>query len=132
MGLDMYAYTTLKEVADKYPDVNPEFTEAERTTMGRGFAYWRKFNNLHGWMEDLYRSKGGTGEFNCDFIRLKPEDIDSLEKAAQEMSLKPVAGFFFGTQDEFNEEDKQEVLDFCKKCRTAFDDGFAVYYSSWW
>ena len=132
MGLDMYALTALKETADKYSDVNPEFTEAERSTMNRDFAYWRKFNALHGWMHDLYEHKGGTGDFNCDYVRLQPEDIDSLDQAAQEMSLTPVAGFFFGSQDEFNEEDKQDVLDFCKKCRTAFDDGLAVYYTSWW
>lgn len=128
----MYALTALKETADKYSDVNPEFTEAERATMNRDFAYWRKFNALHGWMQDLYERKGGTGDFNCDYVRLKPEDIDSLEQAAKEMSLKPVAGFFFGSQDKFNEEDKEEVLDFCDKCRNAFANGLVVYYTSWW
>lgn len=28
--------------------------------------YWRKHPNLHGWMEQLYRDKGGAEEiFNC-------------------------------------------------------------------
>ena len=132
MGLDMHAITALKETADKYPDVNPEFTEAERTTMNRDFAYWRKFNNLHGWMEALYRSKGGTGDFNCDYVRLHNEDIDSLESAAKNMDMAPVAGFFFGSQEEFNDDDKAEVLGFCEKSRDAIKRGLAVYYYSWW
>ena len=96
------------------------------------FAYWRKFNALHGWMHRLYESKGGEGEFNCDTVRLNPEDIDELEKAAMEKSLSPVPGFFFGSQEEFNDEDREEVLNFCSKCRSAFSEGKAVFYNSWW
>lgn len=96
------------------------------------FAYWRKFNALHGWMHRLYESKGGVGEFNCDTVRLNPEDIDELEKAAMKKSLSPVAGFFFGAQTEFDDEDQKEVLDFCSKCRSAFSEGKAVFYNSWW
>lgn len=96
------------------------------------FAYWRKFNALHGWMQDLYERKGGTGDFNCDTVRLKPEDIDELEDAAENKLLTPVSGFFFGSQKEFNDEDRKEVLDFCSKCRSAFSEGKAVFYNSWW
>ena len=96
------------------------------------FAYWRKFNALHGWMKDLYERKGGEGEFNCDTVRLNPEDINELEEAAKNKLLAPVPGFFFGSQDEFNDEDREEVLEFCSKCRLAFSEGKAVFYNSWW
>lgn len=96
------------------------------------FAYWRKFNALHGWMHRLYESKGGDGEFSCNTLRLNPEDIDALEKDAMEKSLSPVAGFFFGAQTEFDEEDQKTVLDFCSKCRSAFSEGKAIFYNSWW
>jgi hypothetical protein len=28
----------------------------------RELAYWRKHPSLHGWMEHLFRAKGGTAE----------------------------------------------------------------------
>lgn len=96
------------------------------------FAYWRKFNALHGWMQNLYERKGGTGEFNCDTVRLNPEDIDELEQAAKAKILKPVSGFFFGEQADFSESDKEEVLVFCSNCRSVFSEGKAVFYNSWW
>ena len=96
------------------------------------FAYWRNFNALHGWMQRLYESKGGEGGFNCDTVRLNPEDIDELEKAAMNKALSPVPGFFFGAQTEFDDEDQKDVLEFCSKCRSAFSEGKAVFYNSWW
>ena len=97
------------------------------------FAYWRKFNHLHGWMEQLYRKKGGTAEsFNCVSVRLNPEDLDRLESMAAIKALPPTEGFFFGSTKPFSDEDKQEVLDFVKKARNAINDGKAVLYSSWW
>lgn len=97
------------------------------------FAYWRKFNALHGWMRDLYERKGGKDpEFNCNTVRLMPEDVAELEQAAMSKTLAPVPGFFFGGQDEFSDEDRDDVLAFCAKCRVAFDSGKAVFYNSWW
>jgi hypothetical protein len=95
------------------------------------FAYWRKFNNLHGWMEDLYRSKGGTSEdFNCDNVRLTLEDLQALEEDAR--NLEPRAGFFFGSCDRMTPEDVEDVLSFVAKAREAITNGRAVVYSSWW
>ena len=39
-------------------------------------AYWRKHNALHGWMESLYRKKGGTEEFNCIPVELNKTDLE--------------------------------------------------------
>lgn len=97
------------------------------------FAYWRKFNHLHGWMEALYRSKGGaSADFNCDTVRLMPEDLDRLESMAKMKALPATAGFFFGGLEPFNDGDKQEVIDFVQKARQAISEGYAPVYSSWW
>jgi hypothetical protein len=96
------------------------------------FAYWRKFNALHGWMESLYREKGGTDTFNCTNVRLQEADLARLEADAQAMRLKPTTGFFFGSQHPFGDEERDEVLEFVAKARAAIAHGKAVFYSSWW
>lgn len=97
------------------------------------FAYWRKFNALHGWMESLYRRKGGVSkDFNCDTVRLTLENLDELFADASNKRLAPTAGFFFGVQEPFSDDDKQEVIDFVWKARRAISEGYVVVYSSWW
>lgn len=136
MGLDMYAYSCdAKDIGDQQVDI--KITDEEGNyiipSFFREFGYWRKFNNLHGWMEQLYRNKGGTDpSFNCVVVRLMPEDIDILESMASLKALPPTQGFFFGGQEEFSDEDKQDVLAFVHKCRDAFKDGKAILYDSWW
>jgi len=126
MGLDMYAFTV------------------DATTIGDGvvdmalgddamqISYWRKFNALHGWMEDLYRQKGGSKEsFNCTTVRLTANDLDRLEMDVGANKLVPVNGFFFGAQ-EIYPEDLESVGDFVKVAKEAIADGKAVFYDSWW
>ncbi len=126
MGLDMYAFTVPAEWAgDTETDYTPD---ADRKTTE--LFYWRKFNALHGWMEDLYRTKGGIKTiFNCTTVRLTSEDLDRLEREAN--SLRPVAGFFFGEQVVYP-EDLESVAQFIHNARHALADGKAVFYDSWW
>lgn len=126
MGLDMYAYRVKKE----YAKGDFEFESDQQPS--EDLAYWRKFNALHGWMEDLYRSKGGDKEsFNCVPVRLTPDDIDMLESDLNENLLEPRAGFFFGEQTIYP-EDVESTKNFIRDARQAHDDGFEVYYDSWW
>ena len=134
MGLDMFAYrASQKLVGDK--QLGDELAQALFADgkpvpgVDRDFAYWRKFNALHGWMEALYRRKGGTDTFNLTTVRLMPEDIDRLE--AEIDSLVPTTGFLFGPQ-EYTDDDKQEVREFIARARVAFAEGDAVVYDSWW
>ena len=121
MGLDMFAYITRAEI----PPV-----DFERTENSTQLFYWRKHPNLHGWMEKLYRSKGGTdAEFNCVAVRLELPDIDALERAVGADGLPFITGFFFG---ESGPEDKQADLEFIRKARVALKDGLKVFYTSWW
>ena len=93
-------------------------------------AYWRKHPDLHGWMEQLYRKKGGTEKsFNGDPVLLTEEDIDSLKIAVLTRTLPSTSGFFFGAS-------KQEInfadLEFIEKAKEAIKEGYTIYYDSSW
>lgn len=93
-------------------------------------AYWRKHPDLHGWMENLYRRKGGTEtSFNGDTVLLTEEDIDNLKIAVLTRSLPSTSGFFFGeSEQEVNFED----LEFIEKAKGAIKEGYTIYYDSSW
>lgn len=153
MGLDMYAYTIKEElIGDAQIEINvldairqhygiDAITSYEHQDEIRNkaknenlfnpdFKYWRKFNHLHGWMEKLYYKKGGTETFDCIAIKITSEDLDQLEKDMD--SLKPTPGFFFGSYEDLDADDKEEIIEFIKDSREAIKDGYAVIYDSWW
>jgi hypothetical protein len=127
MGLDMYAFALPADsVGDKVTDV--EWLDDNRIEL----FYWRKFNALHGWMENLYRIKGGAkASFNCTTLRLDAKDLDRLEMDTGNNKLVPINGFFFGEQTIYP-EDLESVATFIAKAREALADGKAVFYDSWW
>lgn len=126
MGLDMYAFAVK---ADSFGD---RVVDAVLDDDAMQISYWRKFNALHGWMEDLYRLKGGAKEsFNCTTVRLDLKDLERLEMDVGANKLVPRNGFFFGSQ-EIYPEDLESVADFVKVARQAISDGKAVFYDSWW
>ena len=122
VGLDQYAY---RREADEDADGNVTIAE------------WRKHNRLHGWMEELYRDKGGdeTGNsFNCVEVELTESDIEQLEAHVTDKVLPETEGFFFGgdSYEEYEEYHKQADLDFIKEAYEALSEGKKVYYNSWW
>ena len=119
MGLDMYAFAV------------PQGTDMDGEVESKQeLAYWRKFNALHGWMEELYRSRGGSGTFNCVPVKLTEADLDLLEVDLGE-GLTPVEGFFFGAQTVYP-EDIESTKQFIADAREQIADGMDVYYDSWW
>ena len=121
MGLDMYAFAV------------PAGTDlGDEDVVGKQeLAYWRKFNALHGWMEQLYHSKGGNETFNCVAVQLTEVDLNELERAIGENTLKPTEGFFFGEQTIYP-EDIEATKEFIADAREQLADGMDVYYDSWW
>lgn len=93
-------------------------------------AYWRKHPNLQGWMERLYRQKGGAGEFNCVDVELTAEDIDQLEKDVIAGALPGTSGFFFGSDADAHY--READLRFISAARSALAEGHTVVYTSWW
>lgn len=132
MGLDMYGYTMRREFAgDRQTDVMPVTDEEREQAQLTEIAYWRKFNHLHGWMEKLYREKGGEATFNCRTVRLEASDLDRLEQALKNDELEHTPGFFFGGE-EIYPEDIEDTEKFIAAARHALAEGLAVFYDSWW
>ena len=121
MGLDMYA-----RVSAERPPQPVDFELSEHSAL----HYWRKHPDLHGWMERLYRDKGGSEEsFNCAAVQLTPEDLDRLEADIRGQLLPTTRGFFFGESDGAETADD---LAFIAKARQALAEGLTVFYTSWW
>lgn len=123
MGLDMYAYALAPEDVTQPTDFNVQAPSSQE------IHYWRKHPNLHGWMEDLYRQKGGVELFNGTPVELTEEDIDCLQASILDGTLPETDGFFFGSSDGSETEDD---LEFICKARDALADGLCVAYTSWW
>lgn len=139
MGLDMFAFAA-KTVKPNPSDEHSIVVGFEREDKeyeyfdGRQpeeIFYWRKFNALHAWMQNLYESRGGTQSFNCIGIRLFTDDLEALKEACKSKSLVPVNGFFFGSQDPVDDDDYASVLKFITVAEEYIRDGFVVYYDSW-
>ena len=125
MGLDMYAYSVAKN------EGNEDFSFCKDLAREE-IAYWRKHHDLHGWMEYLYRDKGGDADsFNCIPVRLTLEDLDNLRDDLMSSSLPETRGFFFGNNPP-DEDSLREDLMFIAKARVEIEMGREVYYDSWW
>lgn len=116
MGLDAFA---------RVEDGNKRAERADTE-----FAYWRKHPNLQGWMEKQWRYTGKTGEFNNEKLYLTNELLNELETDVTEVSLPKTNGFFYGqNSDEYY---KAQDLKFVSDARGYINDGYKVYYCSWW
>lgn len=127
MGLDMYVRTYKP---DEVEDVNG-LAAPKADARGDEIQYWRKHHDLHGWMEALYRSKGGTDEFNCVYVELTLADLDALETDIKERRLPETTGFFFGNNPPDADSDEAD-LEFIARARSEIESGLRVFYSSWW
>jgi len=122
----MYAFSTKakpkKEVDFETKNFDPE-----------EIHYWRKHPNLHGWMENLYRDKGGdpNASFNGECVVLTTSDLEDLEHDIKQNDLPDTSGFFFGQSGNDDEENENDLL-FVAKAREAIAEGKTVYYTSWW
>ena len=121
----MYAFKTKSQ-----PETDVDFSLDEENS-GEEICYWRKHPNLHGWMENLYDQKGGTEEFNCVNVKLNSDDLDALERDLNAARLPQTSGFFFGASDGSLDEINFD-LQFVKDAREAINQGYTVYYTSWW
>jgi hypothetical protein len=123
MGLDMYAHKTKAIPVDSVDFGTNNFNSQE-------LHYWRKHPNLHGWMENLYYTKGGNEDsFNCTNVLLSLDDLNNLEDDINNGNLPDTSGFFFGESDDGRMVDD---LEFVRKAKEAITEGYSVYYSSWW
>ena len=140
MGLDMYVYKT-KAKFTKEVDFNDEiFGKTEdgeidyenQIVVTEDLAYWRKHPDLHGWMEKLYRRKGGTDKsFNGDVVVLTLKDLAELKEVVMESQLPNTTGFFFGNSKS-DIYQRVKDLEFIEDAKAAILEGYTVYYDSSW
>lgn len=142
MGLDMYAYVAARDGQQKeFWDGAEHDKETgnyinDKVTKPIEIAYWRKHPNLHGWMEQLWQSKGcprdndDDSNFNGIELELTWEDIDMLENDINQGALPGTSGFFFGdpADDYYREDD----LKFIREARSQLFLGLRVFYNSSW
>ena len=142
MGLDMYAYVANKrgQYNDFYETAEFDGTtndfESDTVTKPYEIAYWRKHPNLHGWMEQLWVSKGrprqsvGWPIFNGIELELTWDDLDNLERAIRTGKLPDTEGFFFGkpSDNHYYEQD----LEFVNNAKAEVFLGLKVFYNSSW
>ena len=114
MGLDMFAYKVPKK------NIINDF-KFKKSDDVIEFAYWRKHNHLHGWFYNLYHLKGGVKDFDLVPLRLRTKDLNQLEEDIKYRNLLPAKDFFY-----------KYDLEFIENARKAIQDGYAVYYNSWW
>lgn len=127
MGLDQFVY--FRKIREKckyedtcpYKDIIDEYAYSKDEDM-----YFRKNRHLQGFMERLYKEKGGKGEFNCKQVEVTKEDLHKLTRA----SLKDDKGFFWG--DRTLDDDWTEIKKFKQEAGKALDGGYQVIYDSWW
>jgi len=132
MGLDMYwEYNK--------PRTFEGFDGKEHHAETSNLHYWRKHNALHGWFERLWEEKtpleDQKGDFNCEPVEVDLHDLRRLREDIMAGRLEPTAGFFFGSTDYSDEEwawVKRDAAEFIMKAHHAINDGYKVYYNSWW
>lgn len=125
MGLDMYAYFVRKEDAISDRECRLAYGQDEN-------FYWRKNYRLHNWMEKLWEKRTGNTDsnaFNCVQIRLYKADIENLEKAINSWKIDDSKPY---STKKYTTRDKMFDLQFCHEAKKVIEDGYAVYYDSWW
>lgn len=155
MGLDMYVFTTSKDVMDR--DFLRSSDDANFKKLDDSFFYWRKFYELDNWMKDLFYSKGGTKEFNCVAVRLTRKDIDklvydsninvlsnliedvSIENIDNEKVVKFLQKDFWSSDIKYLHglnlplNEIKDLLLFIRRSRNALkDEDVCLYYTNWW
>lgn len=137
MGLDQYAYAAAdeKQYGEFWDNGNWDSeTNDFKSTVSkpREIHYWRKHPNLQGWMEALWREKGGDPDINFNGIQLELtwEDLERLEKDILSGKMPETKGFFFGenSDDYYRDQD----LEFIKNARAEIFVGLRVFYNSSW
>ena len=103
---------------------------ANNTPMLR-IGSWRKHPNLHGYMESLYRARGGENEFNCQELELTKNDCEEIIVLSEKTGkgFETAQGFFWGKSD--SEHDKETIMHM-KEALDAIEQGYTIYYDSWW
>lgn len=127
MGLDMYISKSKDAEVDGMGFGTPDDTEE--------LHYFRKFNALHSYFADKYlelHPNLNASDFNCINVEITKEMLEEIEQGFSEESILPRSGFFFGDTSRVFPYHLIELGKMIIKAEQAFDEGYKVFYSSWW
>ena len=90
--------------------------------------YFRKFNALHGWLQNY--ANMDADKFNCHKLNIDKELLDKLRQDVLESKLENKSYFFWGSA--WSEDQiKEGVNRFILTCESAIKDGKQIYYFAW-
>lgn len=122
MGLDAYAFAINYQPTESVdftlpPEIDPE---------GTLFFQWRKNWCIQDIMAQIYFDKGGEDcSFNCAKVVLDEDDLVYLEEAIRQADYE-------NESPEYREIERERDLNFVRQAREKIQQGFTVFYDSWW
>ena len=127
MGLDMSFY---KIGGVKSISPTGEIETDEKYKMEE-IKYYRKFNALHGLLNDLYLKRGG-GDMNCVLVNISLSDIKLIRENCLNKTLKPQVGFFWGNQEPVSDEEYEDLYTLTVEMEELNSEGWYVAYCGDW
>lgn len=127
MGLDMSFY---KLGGVESISSNGEIETSDKFVM-ENIAYYRKFNALHGLLNDLYLCRGGS-DMNCVLVNVSLEDVNLIKEHCLNKTLKPQEGFFWGSQQPVSDGEYEELYDLTILMEDLISDGWIIGYCGDW
>jgi hypothetical protein len=137
MGLDQHFYST-----------NEDITLSNSIKNKKRIHDYRNHWQLQCYMEQIYRKRGGKGDFSCINLECNKEECLELLEAIQTFSLprhSPHYDIYF-TEEEYKKMSNEvckmkrsnerhmyfEDIKSIKECLKEIEEGKKVYYWSWW
>lgn len=127
MGLDMSFY---KLGGVESISSNGEIETSDKFVM-EDIKYYRKFNALHGLLNDLYLCRGGS-DMNRVLVNVSLEDVNLIKEHCLNKTLKPQEGFFWGSQQPVSDEEYEELYDLTILMEDLISDGWIIGYCGDW
>lgn len=127
MGLDMSFYKL-----GGVKSISPigEIETSDKFAMEE-IKYYRKFNALHGLLDDLYLSRGGS-DMNCVLVNVNLEDVNLIKEHCLNKTLEPREGFFWGSQDPVTDEEYEELYNLTILMEEMLSEGWIIGYCGYW
>ena len=127
MGLDMNFYKIggVKSISSTGEIETDEKYKVEE------IKYYRKFNALHGLLNDLYLNRGGC-DMNCVLVNVSLFDINFIKEHCLNKTLKPQEGFFWGNQDPISDEEYEDLYNLTVEMEQLFGQGWIIGYCGDW
>lgn len=127
MGLDMSFYKLGGVKSISYTGE----IETDEKYVQEEIKYYRKFNALHGLLNDLHLNRGGV-DMNCALVNVGLYDINLIREHCLNKTLKPQEGFFWGRQDPVTDEEYSELLELVEEMESLIEEGWIIGYCGDW